>query len=55
MKKFIKTLIKPVKLYFEIGALAIEKKEPIILLGLFAITFAILVELPIIIALITLM
>lgn len=55
MKKFLKTLLKPIKYYFEIGAMAIRKGEPVILLGLFAIAFAVLIEIPIFVAMIFIM
>lgn len=55
MKRFLKTLLKPIKYYFKIGAMAIRKGEPVILLGLFAIAFAVLIEIPIFVAMIFIM
>ena len=55
MKRFLKTLLKPIKCYFEIGAMAVRKGEPVILLGLFAIAFAVIIEIPIFVSMIFIM
>ena len=51
MKRFLKTLLKPIKCYFEIGAMAVRKGEPV----MFAIAFAVLIEIPIFVAMIFIM